>query len=213
MPTSSKVNARLLDARQAANKVTAAEREQRNTHRGLIIWLTGLSGAGKTTIATALERRLFLSGRHTYLLDGDILRGGLCSDLDFSAAARCENIRRAGAVAALFADAGIIVIAAFISPFRADRARARAMVPEGRFIEVYVNASLAVCEQRDVKGLYARARAHQLKEFTGISAPYEAPQCPEIELPTDHLTPEESTRRVMDYLEKSASFTDGSVSR
>jgi adenylyl-sulfate kinase len=189
-----------LDARQAANKITAADRGQRNGHRGLVIWLTGLSGAGKTTIATELERQLFRSGRHTYLLDGDILRRGLCSDLGFTADARRENIRRAGEVAALFADAGVMVIAAFISPFRADRQLARAMVPPGSFIEVFVNAPLEVCEQRDVKGLYARARANQLKEFTGISAPYEAPQHPEIELHTEQLTAVESVARVMDYL-------------
>lgn len=189
-----------LDARQAANKITALDRGLRNGHRGLVIWLTGLSGAGKTTIATELERQLFQQGRHTYLLDGDILRRGLCSDLGFTAEARRENIRRAGELAALFADAGVIVIAAFISPFRADRERVRAMLPPGNFIEVYVNAPLAVCEQRDVKGLYAKARANQLKEFTGISAPYEAPLQPEIELHTEQFTAQESVRQVIDYL-------------
>jgi adenylyl-sulfate kinase len=189
-----------LDPRQADNKVTAAQREQRNGHGGCIIWLTGLSGAGKTTIATELERQLFQDGKHTYLLDGDILRGGLCSDLDFSAAARAENIRRAGQVAALFADAGIIVIAAFISPFRADRERVRQMVPPGRFIEVFINAPLEVCEKRDVKGLYARARANQLKEFTGISAPYESPTNPEVELHTDTTTSQEAVTQLRTYL-------------
>jgi adenylyl-sulfate kinase len=192
---------RLLDARQAENRITAEHREQRNGHRGLVIWLTGLSGAGKTTIATELERQLFLAGRHTYLLDGDILRRGLCSDLGFTAEARCENIRRAGALAALFADAGVIVIAAFISPFRADRARVRAMLPAGGFIEVFVNAPLEICEERDVKGLYAKARANEIKEFTGISAPYEAPEGPEIELCTARLTPAEAVSRVREYLD------------
>lgn len=190
-----------LDARQAANKITAADRSRRNGHRGLVIWLTGLSGAGKTTIATELERQLFSQGSHTYLLDGDILRGGLCSDLGFTPEARRENIRRAGQVAALFADAGVITIAAFISPMRTDRDRVRAMLPAGSFIEVFVNAPLAVCEQRDVKGLYAKARANQLKEFTGISAPYEAPEKPEIEIRTDLLTPEQSVLRILDYLQ------------
>jgi adenylyl-sulfate kinase len=189
-----------LDARQAANKITAVQREQRNGYRGLVIWLTGLSGAGKTTVATELERQLFLAGRHTYLLDGDILRRGLCSDLGFTPEARRENIRRAGELTALFADAGVIVVAAFISPFRADRERVRGMVPAGRFIEVFVNAPLEVCEQRDVKGLYAKARANQIKEFTGISAPYEAPERPEIELRTDQLTPDAAVARVMEYL-------------
>jgi adenylyl-sulfate kinase len=191
-----------LDARQPDNKITAEQREERNGHGGSVIWLTGLSGAGKTTIATELERQLFQAGKHTYLLDGDILRRGLCSDLDFSAAARGENIRRAGEVAALFANAGIIVIAAFISPFRADRERVRKMVPAGRFVEVFVNAPIEVCEKRDVKGLYAKARANQIKEFTGISAPYEAPEHPEVELHTDLSTSTEAVALVLDYLRR-----------
>lgn len=190
-----------LDARQADNKIVASQREQRNGHRGLVIWLTGLSGAGKTTIATELERQLFQQGKHTYLLDGDILRHGLCSDLDFSAHSRTENIRRAGQVAALFADAGVIAIAAFISPFRADRENVRRILPEGRFVEVFVNAPLSVCEQRDVKGLYAKARANQIKEFTGISAPYEPPVQPEIELHTDLTTPPEAVAQIVNYLQ------------
>jgi adenylyl-sulfate kinase len=190
----------LLDARQADNKITTAQREQRNGHRGLVIWLTGLSGSGKTTIATELERQLFAAGKHTYLLDGDILRHGLCSDLNFSAESRRENIRRAGEVAALFADAGVIVIAAFISPFRADRQRVRQCLPSGRFIEVYVNAPLEVCEKRDTKGLYAKARTGQLKEFTGVSAPYEAPEVPEVELHTDRTTPQQSVADIVRYL-------------
>lgn len=189
-----------LNAHQADNKITTAQREQRNGHRGLVIWLTGLSGAGKTTVATELERQLFAEGKHTYLLDGDILRHGLCSDLDFSAESRRENIRRAGQVAALFADAGVIVIAAFISPFRADRDRVRHCLPPGRFIEVFVNAPLSVCEQRDVKGLYAKARAGQLKEFTGVSAPYEPPAKPEIELHTDESTPQQAVASILAYL-------------
>ena len=189
-----------LDARQADNKITAAQREQRNGHRGLVIWLTGLSGAGKTTIATELERQLFRQRHHTYLLDGDILRRGLCRDLNFSAQSRSENIRRAGEVAALFADAGCIVIAAFISPFRADRERVRRMLPLRRFIEVFVNAPLEVCEQRDPKGLYAKARANQIKDFTGISAPYEVPEHPELELRTDQLVATEAVAKILDHL-------------
>ncbi len=196
-----------LDARQADNKITTAQREQRNGHRGLVIWLTGLSGAGKTTVATELERQLFAAGKHTYLMDGDILRHGLCSDLNFSAEARRENIRRAGEVAALFADAGVIVIAAFISPFRADRERVRRCLPAGRFVEVFVNAPLAVCEKRDVKGLYAKARTGQLKEFTGVSAPYEAPENPEINLHTDETTPQQAVAQIIDYL----SIADGEL--
>ena len=189
-----------LDARQPADKVAATQREQRNGHLGLIVWLTGLSGAGKTTIATELERQLFAAGRQTYLLDGDVLRRGLCKDLGFSAEDRRENIRRVGEVAALFADAGCIAIAAFISPMREDRDAVRRLVAPGRFVEVYVNAPLSVCEQRDVKGLYAKARANELKNFTGISAPYEAPTAAEIELPTDKLSVVESVTKVFDHL-------------
>ena len=189
-----------LDARQADNKITATLREQRNGHLGLVIWLTGLSGAGKTTIGTELERQLFQEGRHTYLLDGDILRRGLCKDLGFGADARRENIRRAGEVAVLFADAGCIAIAAFISPFREDRDRIRRSLPANRFVEVYINAPIEVCERRDVKGLYAKARANQIKEFTGVSSNYEAPLKPEIELRTDLLSVQESVTRIVDYL-------------
>ena len=191
-----------LDARQADDKITLQQRERRNGHQGLVVWLTGLSGAGKTTIATELERKLFLERRHTYLLDGDILRRGLCRDLNFSAESRRENIRRAGEVAALFADAGCIVIAAFISPFRADRDHVRDILPEGRFIEVFVDAPLEVCESRDVKGLYAKARANQIKEFTGISSPYEPPLHPEILLPTGQITAAESVARIIDHLHR-----------
>lgn len=152
---------------------------------GGVVWLTGLSGAGKTTIARALELELRRAGRAVCVLDGDCLRRGLCSDLGFTPADRQENIRRVGEVARLFADAGLICVVALISPYRLDRARARAAAPAGRFLEVYVNSPLAVCEGRDPKGLYARARAGELKNFTGVSAPYEAPDSAEIELHTD----------------------------
>jgi adenylyl-sulfate kinase len=168
-------------------KVASGQRETRNGHCGCVIWLTGLSGSGKSTIAVELEHELFKLGRHTYILDGDNIRHGLCSDLKFSPGDRTENIRRIGEVARLFADAGIICIAAFISPYRADRDLARKIAPPGKFIEVYLSAPLEVCEQRDTKGLYARARAGEIKEFTGISAPYEPPLKPEIELPTSKL--------------------------
>jgi adenylylsulfate kinase len=187
-------------AQPGPNQIVAAQREERNGHRGTVIWLTGLSGAGKTTIAVELERQLFHSGNQTYLLDGDVLRRGLCSDLDYSVQSRHENIRRAGELAALLMDAGNIVIAAFISPFRIDRERVRNMVPPGRFIEVFVNAPLEVCAQRDVKGLYARARANQIPNFTGISAPYEIPETPEIELPTDRISAAEAVAAIVAYL-------------
>src|SRR5260221_4573060 len=181
-------------------KVTAGQRAARNGHAGAVLWLTGLSGSGKSTIATELERELFNLGRHAYLLDGDKMRHGLCSDLAFSPEDRKENIRRVGEVAKLFSDAGIICITAFISPYRADRELVRKMVEPGRFIEVFVNAPIEICEQRDPKGLYAKARANLIKEFTGVSAPYEAPLRPDIELPTDQLTVAESIAKILDYL-------------
>lgn len=164
--------------------VSRRQREQKHGHRGAVVWFTGLSGAGKTTLARAVELRLFQSGCQTVVLDGDSLRQGLCADLGFSPQDRSENIRRAGEVARLFADAGIIVLAALISPLRADRARARAMQAEGDFIEAWCKCPLEVCERRDVKGLYRRARAGELAQFTGVSAPYEAPLAPELSLDT-----------------------------
>jgi bifunctional enzyme CysN/CysC len=181
-------------------KVTAAQRAARNGHHGRVIWLTGLSGSGKSTVATELERELFIQGKHAYILDGDNVRHGLCKDLGFSHADRTENIRRVGEVAKLMADAGVICITAFISPYRSDRDLVRSLLQPGMFVEVHVNAPLEVCEKRDPKGLYAKARANEIKEFTGISAPYEAPLKPEIELRTDHLTVPESISRILEYL-------------
>ena len=185
----------------STGRVTSGQRELRNGHRGCVVWLTGLSSAGKSTIATELERELFNIGRQVYVLDGDNIRHGLGSDLGFSPKDRTENIRRIGEVAKLFADAGVVCITAFISPYRADRDLVRKLIPEGRFIEVFVNAPLDVCEQRDPKGLYAKARAKEIKEFTGISAPYEPPVQPEIELRTDQLNVSESVTRILDYLQ------------
>jgi bifunctional enzyme CysN/CysC len=192
-------------------KVTAQQRALRNGHPGRVIWLTGLSGSGKSTVANELERELFNLGRHAYVLDGDKLRHGLCSDLAFSPKDRKENIRRVGEVARLFADAGIICITAFISPYRGDRDLVRQMLQAGQFVEVYVNAPIGVCEQRDPKGLYAKARANQIKEFTGISAPYEAPESPEIELRTDQLSPAESVAKILDYLNVQKDETEISI--
>lgn len=148
----------------------------------VVLWFTGLSGAGKSTVAGALETRLAESGYHTYLLDGDNVRHGLCSDLGFSEQDRRENIRRIGELAKLMADAGLIVLSAFISPHRAERQLVREMLPEGEFLEVFVNTSLEVCEQRDPKGLYKKARAGEIANFTGIDSEYEAPLNPEIDL-------------------------------
>jgi bifunctional enzyme CysN/CysC len=182
-------------------KVTSGQREARNGHIGCVLWLTGLSGAGKSTIATELERELFNLGRHVYVLDGDNIRHGLGADLGFSPKDRTENIRRVGEVAKLFADAGVICVTAFISPYRADRDLVRKIIPRDRFIEVFVNAPLDVCEQRDPKGLYAKARAKEIKEFTGVSAPYEPPAIPEIELRTDQLSVPESVAKILEYLQ------------
>jgi len=178
-------------------KVGSEQRALRTGHQGCVVWLTGLSASGKSTIATEFERQLCGAGKFAYLLDGDNVRHGLCSDLGFSPEARKENIRRVGEVARLFADAGMICITAFISPYRSDRELVRAIVPPGKFMEVFVNAPLAVCEQRDPKGLYAKARSGKIKEFTGVSSPYESPLKPEIELRTDELTVDDCVAKLM----------------
>lgn len=184
------------------SKVPLPQRERQNGHRGGVIWLTGLSASGKSSIAAELERLLFKHGCQTFVLDGDCLRNGLCRDLGFSHHDRSENIRRAGEVARLFADAGFICIAAFISPYRADRNTVRSIMTAGKFIEVYVNAPLKVCEARDPKGLYARARRDKIKDFTGISAPYEPPMNPEIEVRTDQMDLVETLTKILRYLQK-----------
>ncbi|MBV9658163.1 MAG: adenylyl-sulfate kinase [Verrucomicrobia bacterium] len=177
-------------------EISAADRARRNGHRGAVIWLTGLSGAGKSTLAQALERELFSQNMQAYVLDGDNVRHGLNSNLGFSPEDRVENIRRVAEVARLMADAGIVVITAFISPYRQDRRRAREIALEGgcEFIEVFVHAPLEVCEQRDPKQLYKKARAGQIKQFTGIDAPYEAPEAPEIVIRTNEQPVAESVR-------------------
>ena len=182
------------------HKVTRAQRANQKAQRPCVIWLTGLSGSGKSTLANALEQRLIQRGYHSYLLDGDNIRHGLNQDLGFSKEERVENIRRIGEVAALFADAGLIVITAFISPFRADRALVRALVPEGEFFEVYVRASLEACERRDPKGLYAKARAGVIRDFTGIDSPYEPPERPELVLDTERDSVEINVERLLNHL-------------
>ncbi len=181
----------------------AVDRDSRASqrgHRSAILWFTGLSGAGKSTLANAVNVELFQRGMATYLLDGDNVRHGLCNDLGFSDADREENIRRIGEVAKLFLDAGVITLTAFVSPFRADRDRARSLVQPGDFIEIHCAAELAVCEQRDPKGLYAKARAGVIKDFTGISSPYEAPDSPELRVDTGGRL-EENVAQVISYLE------------
>jgi adenylyl-sulfate kinase len=192
-----------------AGKITPEQRAERNGHRGCVVWFTGLSAAGKSTIAVELERELFSRGMHTCLLDGDNIRHTLCSDLGFSPADRRENIRRVGAVAGLFAGSGIICITAFISPYRSDRDLARQMASPSSFVEVYVNAPLEICERRDPKGLYAKARAGKIVEFTGVSAPYEAPLKPEVEIRTDELSIQESVGAILRHLSvEAAAFSE-----
>ncbi|MEP7071051.1 MAG: adenylyl-sulfate kinase, partial [Verrucomicrobiota bacterium] len=183
-------------------KINAAARGRQHGHRGAVVWLTGLSGSGKSTIAQALERELFQRAMHPYILDGDNVRQGLNSNLGFSPDDRVENIRRVSEVAKLMADAGNVVVTAFISPYRMDRQRARSIAMQGEveFIEVYVDAPLSVCEERDPKSLYKKARAGEIREFTGIDAPYEAPEDAEIVVPTAKQNVEESVAVILEQL-------------
>ena len=183
-------------------KITKEDRIKLMKQKGVTIWLTGLSGSGKSTIAVELEHALLENGHQAYILDGDNIRHGLNKNLGFSPEDRSENIRRIGEVAKLFTDANIITITAFISPYRQDRENARKLQKNGEFIEVYVKCPLEVCEQRDTKGLYKKARAGEVKEFTGISAPYEEPLKHEITIDTSKMPVEESTRAIIKYLEE-----------
>jgi len=186
-----------------AGHVTRTDREQVLGQRGVTVWLTGLSGSGKSTIAVGAERELVRRGRLAYVLDGDNVRHGLNKNLGFSPEDRSENIRRIGEVAKLFTDAGVIAMTSFISPYRSDRDAVRALLAKGDFIEVHVAASVETCEGRDVKGLYQKARRGEIPEFTGISAPYEAPLHPELVLDTNRETVEQSVAGLVAHLEKS----------
>ena len=179
--------------------ISKKEREKKNSHKGVVVWLTGLSGCGKSTIATELEKKLFDMHAHVFILDGDNVRHGLNGDLGFSPEDREENIRRIGEVAHLFAEAGVIAITSFISPYRKDRDRARNLNEKGDFIEIHVTAPLSICEKRDPKGLYKKARQGVIPEFTGISAPYEEPENAEITIETDKLSVEESVDKIIGY--------------
>jgi adenylylsulfate kinase len=187
--------------------VTKAERSKLKNQQPVILWFTGLSGSGKSTIANALESKLYEMGYHTYLLDGDNIRHGLNKNLGFSDEDRVENIRRIGEVAKLFVDAGVLVMTAFISPFRADRDMVRGIVGEGEFIEVFVDTPLEVCEERDPKGLYKKARAGQIKNFTGLDSPYEAPLSSEITLKTAEQSIEESLEYIVSTLKQRGLLT------
>jgi len=185
-----------------ASNVTRAEREKLNGHKSVILWFTGLSSSGKSTLAHAVEERLHAMSCRTYVFDGDNVRHGLCADLGFSLQDRTENIRRIGEMVKLFIDGGIIALTAFISPIRADRDKVRAVVAEGDIIEIYCKCAVEVCEQRDPKGLYKKARAGEIKNFTGISSPYEPPENAELELETGQSRLEDCVETVIQFLLK-----------
>jgi bifunctional enzyme CysN/CysC len=193
---------RAADIRWQALDLTKAERARALRQRPVVLWFTGLSGAGKSTVANLVEKRLFALGRNTYLLDGDNVRHGLNRDLGFSQEDRVENIRRIAEVAKLFVDAGLIVLCAFISPFRSERQLARELLEPGEFVEIFVDVPLAVAEARDPKGLYRKARARLIENFTGIDSPYEAPTAPELHLRTDAEPPEALAEAVLDHLRR-----------
>ncbi|MBT5523029.1 MAG: adenylyl-sulfate kinase, partial [Rhodospirillaceae bacterium] len=195
------ITRRASNIQRVEHDVTEENRQHRNGHKGAVLWFTGLSGAGKSTVAVAVERRLFNLGYQTYVLDGDNVRHGLNADLGFSPEDRAENIRRVGEVAALISRAGMICITAFISPYRSDRDRARSAGGE-QFSEIYIQADLATCEERDPKGLYKKARAGEIPDFTGISAPYEAPAAPELVVDTSALSVEQAVDRVVEYIQE-----------
>lgn len=180
--------------------VTRERRQAANGHRAFVVWFTGLSGAGKSTLAHAVEEALFQEGRRTFVCDGDNVRHGLCADLGFSPQDRQENLRRIAEMARLFVDAGTIALSAFISPMQADREQVRKIVGPENFVEIFVACPLEVCEQRDVKGMYRKARAGEIREFTGISAPYEVPEAPALALDTSKLSVEECVEQVLNLL-------------
>lgn len=177
-----------------------SDRQVLNKHKSFVIWFTGFSGAGKSTLAVNLERKLFEKGIRTYILDGDNIRKGLNKDLGYSDYDRTENIRRIGEVAKLFVDGGIVTLVAFISPFISDRNIARKLVEKNEFIEIFVNCPLEVCESRDTKGLYKKARSGELKEFTGIDSPYEKPESPELIINTENINVDSCVNQIYDYL-------------
>ncbi len=179
--------------------ISKEDRERQNGHKGHVLWFTGLSGSGKSTVASAVERKLHQQGIRTFILDGDNVRTGLNNDLDFSAASREENIRRIAHLSALMKDAGLVVLSAFVSPYQKDRDFVRESA-QGDFSEIFISTPLEVCEQRDVKGLYAKARAGQISNFTGISAPFEEPTNPELDVPAHELSIENATAMVVDYI-------------
>lgn len=190
------------DIKWQQHDISAVEREALFGHKSAVIWFTGLSGSGKSTVANGLEQALAAQGKHTYLLDGDNVRHGLCADLGFSAEDRTENLRRVGAVAGLMVDAGLLVLSAFISPYRNQRELVKSFIPQGKFVEVHIATPLEICEQRDVKGLYKKARAGQISHFTGISDPYEAPETADLVLDTSVISLEDCVHQLLALLKK-----------
>ncbi len=189
--------------------ITRDHRQEQNGHKSFVVWFTGLSGSGKSTLASALESELHSLNCRSFVFDGDNVRHGLCGDLGFSEDDRKENIRRIAEMTRLFVEAGVIALTAFISPMRDDRRKVRDLIPEGDLVEVYCNCSLETCENRDVKGLYKKARAGLIKNYTGISSPYEAPENPEISVNTDALTIEEGTAQILHYLREHGFIQNG----
>lgn len=181
--------------------VTRELREKRNQHRGAVVWLTGLPGSGKSTIARSVEERLHQSGFQTVVLDGDNIRHGLCADMGFSAADRNENVRRTGEVAKLFLEQGTVVLVALVSPIRSAREQVRLLIPDGDFIEIYCSCPLPVCQERDPKGMYAKAANGTIADFTGVSSPYEAPLAPALIIETSHEGAEDSVQRLFLFLQ------------
>lgn len=182
------------------HKITKKDRSQKTAQKPCVIWFTGLSGSGKSTIANAVEQMLFQNGNFTYLLDGDNVRHGLNKDLGFDEQSRVENIRRIGEISKLFVDSGLIVLSAFISPFQNDRDVVRKLLEKGEFIEVFIDTPLEICEKRDPKGLYKKARQGEIKNFTGIDSPYEAPQNPQLHIKNDGISVERACKEVFEYL-------------
>ncbi|GAA0423652.1 adenylyl-sulfate kinase [Cocleimonas flava] len=191
------------------NHISRQQRQERNKHKSFVLWFTGLSGSGKSTLANAVEKELFDSGHNVTVLDGDNVRHGLCSDLGFTEEDRNENMRRIGEVAKLFVESGTIVLAAFVSPYRTDREKVRSRLPHGEFYEVYCQCDLDVCEDRDPKGLYAKARKGEIPNFTGISAPYEEPIKPDMVVNTNNLSIGEEVKLIIDNLQKKNLVTQG----
>lgn len=182
-------------------KISIYDRRKGNHHNSFLLWFTGLSGSGKSTIANLVEQKLHQKGIKTYTLDGDNIRKGINSDLSFSPEDRTENIRRIAEVANLMINAGLVTLAAFVSPYKKDRENIRSIVKDVNFVEIYINTSIEECERRDVKGLYKKARAGEIKNMTGISAPYEAPENPDIEIKTEEMSIQESVHKILAYIE------------